>query len=218
MTRLGLTGSSPSGHSGYVLAVAVGVAFGANEVFDVSFALGAFFAGVVVGGSRVGHRAAADVLPFRDIFGILFFVSVGMLVDPRAFLDHPGEILALLAVIVLGMPVAAAGIVLVLRRPLSTAIVVGPALAQIGEFSFILAVLGRELGIIPASAQQLIIASAVLTVPLNGVVMAVGERLGQTLGASFGHPTAHVGPATSPAVMVLPAQIVPADEPGEFVA
>jgi CPA2 family monovalent cation:H+ antiporter-2 len=141
-----------------------------------------------------------------------------MLLDPRTFIDYPIQILALLAVIILGKPAAAAGIVLVLRRPMSTAFVVGPALAQIGEFSFILAVLGRELGIIPDSAQQLIIAAAVLTIPLNGAVMTFGERLGQTLGASFRHPAAKVGLATSPAVMVLATQVVPTEEPGEFVA
>ena len=129
-----------------VVAIAVGVAFGAAKLFDVSFALGAFFAGMMMRESEFSHRAADESLPLRDAFAVLFFVSVGMLFDPAVLWTHPGKLLAVVAIVVLGKTLAAVGLVLLFRYPLHTGLTVGASLAQIGEFSFILAGLGVGLG------------------------------------------------------------------------
>lgn len=165
-----------------VLVVALGVAVGANAVFGVSYALGAFFAGVVVGGTHVGHRSAEFVLPLRDIFGILFFVSVGMLFDPRTLIDSPGKVLAVTLLIVAAKPAIAAGATLALGQPLPTALAIAPALAQVGEFSFILAVVGGELGLLPGDADQLIISGAIISIALNPFLMRGADRLAHRLG------------------------------------
>ncbi len=155
-----------------VVATAVGVAFGAARLFDVSFALGAFFAGMMMRESEFAHRAADESLPLRDAFAVLFFVSVGMLFDPRVLLAEPGRLLAVLAIVVAGNTATAVAIVLLFRYPLSTALVVGASLAQVGEFSFILASLGVALGLLPPAGQSLVVAAAFLTIAGNGFVFS----------------------------------------------
>jgi monovalent cation:H+ antiporter-2, CPA2 family len=150
-----------------VIAAAVGIAYGSAELFGVSFALGAFFAGMVLRESALAHRAATESLPLRDAFSVLFFVSVGMLFDPAVLSEHPFQVLAVLAVVVAGKSLAAFALVLGLRYPLATAITVSASLAQIGEFSFILAALGRSLDLLPAAGQNLILAGAILSIALN---------------------------------------------------
>lgn len=150
-----------------VTTVALGIAFGAAEVFGVSFALGAFFAGVVVNESDHSHRAASDMQPLQDAFTILFFVSVGMLFDPAILVQHPLPVLAVVAIIILGKSLAAFLIVQACRYPLSTALTVAAGLAQIGEFSFILAGLGTTLGLLPPAGRDLILAGALLSITLN---------------------------------------------------
>ena len=159
-----------------VVALALGVAFGAAKVFGLSFALGAFFAGVVVHQSDFNHRAAVDLQPLQDAFGVLFFVAVGMLFDPMILVHHPVKVLVVVAIIVVGKSAAALGIVLALRRPLATALTVSAALAQIGEFSFILAALGMSLGLISVEAQNLILAGALLSITLNPFVFRAVSR------------------------------------------
>jgi CPA2 family monovalent cation:H+ antiporter-2 len=150
-----------------VIAAAVGVAYAAAELFGVSFALGAFFAGMVMRGSALSHRAADESLPLRDAFSVLFFVSVGMLFDPRMLVDEPLRLLAVLGVVLVGKSAAAMFIVRAFHYPLNTALVVSAGLAQVGEFSFILAGLGLSLGLIPPEAQSLVIAAAVVTIAIN---------------------------------------------------
>jgi len=150
-----------------VVTLALGVAFGSWKLFGVSFALGAFFAGVVINASGLSHRAATDLQPLQDIFAVLFFVSVGMLFDPSILVRQPLQVLAVVAIIVLGKSLAAVGIVLALRRPLETALTVAAALAQIGEFSFILAGLGKSFGLLSAEGSNLILAGALVSITLN---------------------------------------------------
>jgi CPA2 family monovalent cation:H+ antiporter-2 len=155
-----------------VVAAAVGVAFGAAKLFDVSFALGAFFAGMMMRESEFSHRAADESLPLRDAFAVLFFVSVGMLFDPAVLWQSPGKLAATVAIILIGKTVAAMALVLLLRYPLNTAITVGASLAQIGEFSFILAGLGVALNLLPKEGQDLILAGALLSIALNAALFA----------------------------------------------
>jgi len=155
-----------------VVAVAVGVAYGASELFDVSFALGAFFAGMMMRESELSHRAAEQSLPLRDAFAVLFFVSVGMLFDPRILVDHPAKLVAVLAIVMLATPLVAMALVVAFRYPLNTALTVGASLSQIGEFSFILAALGVTLGLMPAQGQSLIVAAAIISIALNPLVFA----------------------------------------------
>jgi len=159
------------------IAVALGVAFGAARLFGVSFALGAFFAGVVINESELSRRAASDTQPLQDAFAALFFVAVGMLFDPSVVVREPLRLLGVVAIIVVGKSLAALAIVLALRRPLSTALAVSAALAQIGEFSFILAGLAVELGLLPAEGQSLILAGALLSITLNPLAFAAADRL-----------------------------------------
>jgi CPA2 family monovalent cation:H+ antiporter-2 len=161
-----------------ILAVALGVAYGAAELFDVSFALGAFLAGVVVNESELSHRAAEEALPLREAFAVLFFVSVGMVIDPGFFVDEPLRVLAVAAVVVLGKAAVALAIVLALRRPLRTALVVAASLAQIGEFSFILAAVGVELDLLPEEGRSLVLAGALVSIVLNAAVFAAADRFG----------------------------------------
>jgi CPA2 family monovalent cation:H+ antiporter-2 len=158
-----------------VMAVAVSIAYGASALFGVSVALGAFFAGLVLRESEFSHRAAEESLPFRDAFAVLFFVSVGMLFDPRVLIERPLQVLAVTAIIMLGKSVAAAALVLVLRYPLNTALTVSASLAQIGEFSFILAGLGLALGVLPVEGQSLIVAGALLSIALNPLLFSLVE-------------------------------------------
>jgi len=150
-----------------VIAAAVGIAYGSSELFGVSFALGAFFAGMVLRESSLSHRAAEETLPLRDAFSVLFFVSVGMLFDPRVLVEHPLELLAVVAIVLFGKSLAAFVLVLALRYPLNTAITVSASLAQIGEFSFILAALGMSLGLLPDLGQNLILAGAIISIAVN---------------------------------------------------
>ena len=159
------------------IALALGVAFGAARLFGVSFALGAFFAGVVINESELSRRAASDTQPLQDAFAALFFVAVGMLFDPSVVVREPLRVLAVVAIIVVGKSLAAFAIVLALRRPLSTALTVSAALAQIGEFSFILAALGVELGLLPVEGQSLILAGALLSIMLNPLAFGAADRL-----------------------------------------
>jgi CPA2 family monovalent cation:H+ antiporter-2 len=158
-----------------VVAVAVGVAYGAAELFGVSFALGAFFSGMMMRESEWSHRAAEESLPLRDAFSVLFFVSVGMLFDPQVVVAEPLKVLVVVAIIVLGKTVAAVALVLALRYPLNTALTVGASLAQIGEFSFILAGLGVALGLLPLQGQSLILAGALLSIAANSLLFAAIE-------------------------------------------
>jgi monovalent cation:H+ antiporter-2, CPA2 family len=153
-----------------VIAAAVGIAYGSAKLFGVSFALGAFFAGMVLRESELSHRAAQESLPLREAFSVLFFVSVGMLFDPSVVLDRPLEVLAVVLIIIFGKSIAAFILVLALRYPLSTALTVSASLAQIGEFSFILAALGVSLGLMPQDAQSMILAGAIISIALNPFV------------------------------------------------
>jgi K+:H+ antiporter len=150
-----------------VLVVALGIAVGAAELFGVSMALGAFLGGMVVGRSEFSLRAASDALPLRQAFAVLFFVSVGMLLDPRFLLAWPGLVAATLAVVLVGKPLAALAIVLLLGYPPRVALAVAVALAQIGEFSFILATLGRFLKVLPDDAANALVAAAIVSITLN---------------------------------------------------
>jgi K+:H+ antiporter len=153
-----------------VLAVAFGVAFGSSVLFGVSLALGAFLAGLVVGESDLSHQAAEDALPLRDAFAVLFFVSVGMLFDPVILVASPFRVLAVVAIIVLVKPALSYLLVVAWGRPARTGLVVGAGRAQIGEFSFILAGLGRSLGLLPAEGYDLILAGALISITLNPVL------------------------------------------------
>ncbi len=158
-----------------IVAVALGVAFGAAKLFDVSFALGAFFAGMMMRESEFSHRAADESLPLRDAFAVLFFVSVGMLFDPMVIVQQPVKLLAVVAIILLGKTVAAVALVLLFRYPLNTALIVGVSLAQIGEFSFILAGMGVALNLIPVEGQSLVLAGALISIALNASLFAAVE-------------------------------------------
>ncbi len=160
-----------------VITSAIGIAFGAAILFNVSFALGAFFAGVVLRESELSNRAAKESLPLQDAFSVLFFVSVGMLLDPRVLLENPGAVLAVVGIIVLGKSLAAIALVLLMRYPLNSALTIAASLAQIGEFSFILAGLGLSLGLLPKLGFSLIIAGAFISIALNPFVFRLVEPL-----------------------------------------
>ncbi|MBA8901785.1 CPA2 family monovalent cation:H+ antiporter-2 [Phyllobacterium sp. P30BS-XVII] len=160
-----------------VLAIALGIAFGATEIFGVSFALGAFFAGVVMSESNLSHRAAADSLPLQNAFSVLFFISVGMLFDPSILLREPMAVIAALALIIFGKSLIAFCIVLLLRFPVGMGLTVAASLAQIGEFSFILAGLGVTLGLLPREGQDIILAGAILSITINPLVFWGAEVL-----------------------------------------
>ena len=156
-----------------VLAIALGVALGAAIVFDVSLALGAFFAGMILGETQLSRRATEEILPLRDAFAVLFFVSVGMLFNPAVLVEQPLAVLATVLIIVVGKSVAAYGIVKLFRHPAQTSITVAASLAQIGEFSFILAGLGVSLKVMPVAAQDLILAGAMISILVNPLLFSV---------------------------------------------
>ena len=158
-----------------VVAAAVGIAYGSAELFGVSFAIGAFFAGMVMRESAFSHRAADESLPLRDAFAVLFFVSVGMLFDPTMLMSEPLRVLVVVAIVIVGKSVAAFLLVLAFRYPLNTALTVSASLAQIGEFSFILAGLGVALGLLSAEGQSLILAGALISIALNSLVFQAIE-------------------------------------------
>ncbi|MCP1468636.1 CPA2 family monovalent cation:H+ antiporter-2 [Sphingobium sp. OAS761] len=159
-----------------VLAIALGVAFGAAYVFDVSFALGAFFAGMILGETPLSRRATEETLPLRDAFAVLFFVSVGMLFNPAIVVEQPLPLLATVLIIVIGKSIAAWGIVRAFGHPNVTALTIAASLAQIGEFSFILASLGSGLGVLPADARDLILAGAMVSIFLNPILFSMIVR------------------------------------------
>jgi K+:H+ antiporter len=171
-----------------VVAAAIGIGFGAAELFGLSFALGAFFAGVVVGESDHSHRAAAELQPLEDAFSALFFVAMGMLFDPTVLARQPLQVLAVVAVVVLGKSAAALLIVLLLRYPLDTALIIAASLAQIGEFSFILAELGIALRLLPAEGQSLIVASALLSIALNSFLLRAAAAIQSRLESPANEP------------------------------
>jgi monovalent cation:H+ antiporter-2, CPA2 family len=159
-----------------VLAISLGVAYGSAVLFDVSFALGAFFAGMVLSESELSQRAATETLPLRDAFAVLFFVSVGMLVDPLIVVHDAGAVLATLMIIMLGKSIAAFVIVRLFGHPTPTALTISASLAQIGEFSFILASLGVSLALLPDRGRDLILAGAILSIVLNPLCFAALDR------------------------------------------
>ncbi|EQB30590.1 YbaL family putative K(+) efflux transporter [Sphingobium ummariense] len=159
-----------------VLAIALGVAFGAAVAFDVSFALGAFFAGMILGETPLSRRATEETLPLRDAFAVLFFVSVGMLFNPAVVVEQPLPLLATVLIIVLGKSIAAFAIVRAFGHPTDTALTISGSLAQIGEFSFILATLGTGLGVLPADARDLILAGAIVSIFLNPLLFSLIVR------------------------------------------
>lgn len=159
-----------------VLAVALGVAFGAAVIFDVSFALGAFFAGMILGETQLSRRAAEETLPLRDAFAVLFFVSVGMLFDPKVIVEQPGPVIATVAIIVVGKSLAAFALVRAFGHPNQTALTVSVSLAQIGEFSFILAGLGVGLKVLPEMGRDLILAGSLLSILLNPILFTMAVK------------------------------------------
>ncbi len=160
-----------------VIAGAIGIAFGAAELFSVSFALGAFFAGMVMRESEFSHRAAQESLPLRDAFSVLFFVAVGMLFDPAVLMEEPLHVVGVVAIIIIGKSFAAMALVMAFRYPLNTALTVAASLAQIGEFSFILAGLGLSLKLLPEEAMSLVMAGALISIALNPFVFLMIQPL-----------------------------------------
>lgn len=160
-----------------VVAAAISIAYGAAQLFSVSFALGAFFAGTVMRESEFSHRAAEESLPLRDAFSVLFFVSVGMLFDPSILIRQPIHVLGVIAIIIVGKSMAAMALVLAFRYPLNTALTVAASLAQIGEFSFILAGLGQALGLMSREGMSLVLAGALFSIALNPFVFLAIEPL-----------------------------------------
>jgi monovalent cation:H+ antiporter-2, CPA2 family len=169
-----------------VLACSLGIAVGAAALFDVSFALGAFFAGTIVSESDFSHEAATNALPLQDAFAVLFFVAVGMLFDPAILVREPVKVLSVLLIILVGKSLASFVIVLLFRYSLHTALTISASLAQIGEFSFILAALAVSLNLLPTEAQSLIVAGAILTITLNPFVFRAVDPLARWLRAREG--------------------------------
>ena len=195
-----------------VLAVALGVAYSAATLFGVSFALGAFFAGMILSESPLSQRAAEETLPLRDAFAVLFFVSVGMLFDPGIILRAPGPLIATLAIILIGKSVAAWMIVRAFGRSNAVALTISASLAQIGEFSFILAGLGSALGILPAQGRDLILAGAILSILFNPVMFALAERLAPEAPVAKPKPAAPAEAAEPEKAVAPEAQPTPAPE------
>jgi len=160
-----------------VLAVALGLAVGSAAVFGVSMALGAFLAGMIVGTSDYSLRAATDALPMRDAFAVLFFVSVGMLLHPGSVVDSPALAFAALGIVIIGKPVTAALVTWLMNYPLRTTLTVAVALSQIGEFSFILVTLGRDLAIVPAAAMDVVVLVAIISITLNPLAFSAIDRV-----------------------------------------
>jgi CPA2 family monovalent cation:H+ antiporter-2 len=160
-----------------VLTAAIGIAFLSYTAFGVSLALGAFLAGAVLAESDLSHQAASDALPLRDAFAVLFFVSVGMLLDPAFLMANPLAVAAVVLLIVCGNSIAAFGLVTLLGAPTRVAVTVGAGLAQVGEFTFVVAAMGRELGLLPIEGLQLAVAAAIISITLNPLVFAFADRL-----------------------------------------
>jgi CPA2 family monovalent cation:H+ antiporter-2 len=167
-----------------VLAIALGVAFGAAAAFGVSFALGAFFAGMILGETQLSRRAAEETLPLRDAFAVLFFVSVGMLFDPKVIVEQPLPLLATVTIILVGKSLAAFAIVRLFGHPTQTALTISVSLAQIGEFSFILAGLGVTLGVLTGEARDLVLAGAIISILLNPLLFSLVVKPGRAPGTA----------------------------------
>ena len=182
-----------------VLAIGLGVAYGSASLFSVSFALGAFFAGMVLNESELSHRAAEESLPLRDAFAVLFFVSVGMLFDPSILLREPWHVLWTVMIIVVGKSLAALAIVLAFGHPLKTALTISASLAQIGEFSFILAALGISLGLLPPEGRDLIITGAILSIFVNPMCFMVADRASDWMKRRAQAAAPSTAPAVTPA-------------------
>ncbi|HEX7816178.1 YbaL family putative K(+) efflux transporter [Dyella sp.] len=184
-----------------VLAIALGVAFGAAGLFGVSFELGAFFAGMMMGESKLAHDAAEETLPLRDAFAVLFFVSIGMLFNYHVLLEHPFIVLAALAIIVIGKSAAALGIVLAFKRPLRTALTIAVSLAQIGEFSFILIGMGVSQNMVSREAQDVLLAAAIISILINPFIFKWLDRRLATVDAheSTGQDRSDAVPELQPA-------------------
>ena len=161
-----------------VLAIGLGIAYGAALLFDVSFALGAFFAGMVLAESELSQRAAEESLPLRDAFAVLFFVSVGMLFDPAILVSDWLPIIAALLIVIIGKSAAAYAIVRMFGHPRDTALLIAASLAQIGEFSFILAALGVDVGLLPEEGRDLIVSVAILSILFNPLVFLAADYFG----------------------------------------
>jgi len=187
-----------------VYAIALGVAFGAAKMFDVSFALGAFFAGVLMGESALSQQATEEAMPLRDAFAVLFFVSVGMLLNPIVFVEAPLALLGTVAIIVIGKSVVAYLIVRAFRHSNSTALTIAASLAQIGEFSFILIGLGMELKMVPTEARDLVLAGAIISIVLNPLAFLAMERLRRGQPATA--PTDH-GASVEPVGTLQPTSL-----------
>jgi CPA2 family monovalent cation:H+ antiporter-2 len=185
-----------------VLAIALGVAFGSAALFGVSFALGAFFAGMIMAESELSQQAANETLPLRDAFAVLFFVSIGMLFNWSVILREPLAVLATLAIIVIGKSLAAWLIVVAFKRPQSVALTISASLAQIGEFSFILASLGVSLKLLPKDGQDLILAGAILSILINPLLFAVLDKVLPRLVGRAGEPVAPAVAAQPHGVLV----------------
>ncbi|OBZ94438.1 cation transporter [Pararhizobium polonicum] len=190
-----------------VLAIALGIAFGSAAIFGVSFALGAFFAGVIMSESHLSHRAAADSLPLQNAFSVLFFVSVGMLFNPTVLLHQPLAVIAIVALITCGKSLIAIGLVLLLRYPLPMALTVGASLAQIGEFSFIVAGLGVSLGLLSTEGHDLILAGAILSITLNPLIFWAAGKLRTALRNAMPHYGAQKLAALSRELDVIKAKV-----------
>ncbi|CAE7319613.1 ybaL, partial [Symbiodinium pilosum] len=199
-----------------VLAIGLGVALGSAVLFGVSLARGAFFAGMILSESELSHRAAQETLPLRDAFAVLFFVSVGMLFDPAIIITDPLPVLATVFIIVIGKSLAAFGIVLLFRRPVGTALTISASLAQIGEFSFILATMGVALAILPTEGKDLILAGALISIVFNPLVFWAVDLLKPRFETRFAdrkgargeriEPVEPVEAATGPLTTDLPTQ------------
>ena len=189
-----------------VLAIALGVAFGAAVAFDVSFALGAFFAGMILGETPLSRRATEETLPLRDAFAVLFFVSVGMLFNPAVLVEQPLPLLVTVAIIIVGKSIAAFAIVRAFGHPGDTALTIAASLAQIGEFSFILASLGTGLGVLPAEARDLILAGAIVSIFLNPLIFSLivrghkQEEVEEEAQAERAKAKASIGPRIGPSI------------------
>jgi CPA2 family monovalent cation:H+ antiporter-2 len=166
------------------IALALGIAYAAYAWFDASFALGAFLAGLAMNGSRVSQRVAEDSLPMRDTFAVLFFVSVGMLFDYRVLVQHPLPVAGVVAIVILGKSAAALAITTLFKLPLRTGLLIAASLAQIGEFSFILAGMGQKLGMISATSYNLMLAAAIVSIALNPFLFALAEGRARKLEAA----------------------------------
>lgn len=194
-----------------VLVTALGVGAVAAELFGISYALGAFFAGAVISESELSHRAAADALPLQDAFAVIFFVSVGMLFQPSVVVQHPARVVALVALVVVGKAVAGYLVMRAMRQPPRSALLMGASIGQIGEFSFIVTALGVSLGLLPAEGQALVVAAALIAITVNGPAVAAVARIVERVG---GRASAAVARAAADAEAALASGLTRSDFTG----